>query len=729
LLVALVLGGAALALDIAVLAERVATRMDGRAHDVPARVTGFVPRLVRGEAAYEAGWRRTLEAAGYVEGRGEGSYRLDGARWSFEPRGGEPVEVVVRQRTVRSLRVGGKDVPAVSVPLPTLSLLTGDDRGRRTVVALSDLPLPLPRAVVAVEDARFHRHAGLDPIGIARAAFRNLRAGAIDEGGSTITQQLAKNMFLSADRNFGRKFQEALIALILEARYGKDRILEAYLNEIYLGQRAGFAVFGIAEAARVWFGKEPAALTVAECALLAGAIHAPNRTVPWKHPEQAKARRDIVLRRMIELEALPQETLLHALREPVRFADAEVARRNAPWFIDRVVESLGDRYAAEALHRDGLEIVTTIDARLQAAAERSVDEFLAALRTERPALWKGGPGPEVAVLALDPRDGAVRAMVGGANYAKSQWNRATEARRQPGSAWKPIVLAAAFDRLWPRVGPGSLVLDAPLSLPGAGPKGSAWQPKNYDDEFHGLMTVRKATEQSRNLPFVRLGQRVGAEAIAEAAYAMGVTSELAAVPSLAIGAVEVTPLELATAYATLANGGRRIAPRSLEGVRDREGGWLERAVEIGEPGIDPRVAAAVTDVLRGVIDDGTAKQVRADGLRIPAAGKTGTTNEGRDTWMIGYTPDLVAVAWVGYDEKRDLGLGSGQAAVPLWSRFLRAAEPFLSGEDFARPKERLLDEPLDPDVLLPPPIPARPALEAEDRERRERERDAMREMR
>ena len=736
-LVVLLVGAAllALAVDVALLWEAVDERMEGTVHSEPARITGVVPRLAPGQTATQDGWRATLGELGYQEVEpgqvdGPGQFAFKRNRWTVWPIDGQALEVSVQNRTVRSLarRDGGARVAAFDFPLPAVSLLVDESRERRSVVPLEDMPLALKRAVIAIEDERFYRHHGVDPRGIARAALRNIQAGGVSQGGSTITQQLAKNMFLSADRTFTRKGQEALLALVLEYRFDKDRLLEAYLNEIYLGQRDGYAIMGVGEAARVWFGKEVGSLDTAEAALLAGAIHSPNRTVPWRHAEDALARRNVVLDRMIGLEALPIEQLEQARAQEVTWASRPRLQRRAPWFVDALVAELGDRYSPEALHRDGLSVVSTLDPRLQAAAEEVVAGHYRRLRSSDPELVAGSQTPQVALVALDPRTGAVRALVGGADYGASQFDRVNSGRRQPGSAFKPVVLAAAIGDRWPALGPASIVDDRAISVAGAGAGGRAWQPRNYDGKLQGLISLRRATEQSRNLPFVHMGIDIGPERIRSVAEAMGVTAPLAAVPSLSIGSQELSPMDLATVYATLANGGLRSRPHFLEGVRDREGSWLERTLPRTEAAIDPRVAAVVTDLLEGVIDEGTARGVRRVGLTIPIAGKTGTSNDARDAWMVGYTPDLVVAVWMGFDEGRALGLSSTRAAVPLWADFVNEAEPLLGGRAFERPRGadeagRGLRARARSDRQR------RTDLRQEDRERRRAEEEAARDMR
>jgi penicillin-binding protein 1B len=304
------------------------------------------------------------------------------------------------------------------------------------------------------------------------------------------------------------------------------------------------------------------------------------------------------------------------------------------------------------------------------------------LKRSHPALFEGDGRPELALIALDPRDGAIRALVGGADYGRSQFDRARRAQRQPGSAFKPIVLAAALADRWPHLRPGTIVNDSPLSVPGAGPRGSAWKPRNWDGKFLGPIPLHVAVEKSRNLPFVRLGMAVGLDEVVSTAEAMGIRSPLRPLPSLSIGAQEVNLLDLAIAYGTLAADGIRPVPRTLEGVRARDGAWLERTLPQRGTGIDPRVARMVTAMLQGAVDRGTAVGIRRMGFKLPVAAKTGTSNDSRDAWTAGYTPDLVVVVWVGFDQNRSLSLSSTRAAVPFWTRFMLSVEPYLSGRRF-----------------------------------------------
>lgn len=693
--VAVVVGAlvVAVGLDVLWLRERVRSQLAGRVHEQPARVVGQGYRLQRGAVATPEGWRVVLDRAGLKEqqdGRVDapGQYELDGATWTIRPKDGPSMTVTVKDRHIKGVTrtKDGVDSSHWEAPLPPLALLTGDEKARRALVHARDIPETLRDAVVAIEDARFERHIGVDPRGLARATWANLKARSVVQGGSTITQQLAKNLFLSADRTVLRKFQEAVLALLVEQEMSKEQILEAYLNEIYLGQRDGWSLFGVGEAARAWFGKDVGALDLQESATLAGAIHSPNRTVPWRHPEEAARRRDLVLRAMAEQGHISHADAKAAMAGPVAFAKVPGAKQEAPWALQAVRAELSPRYADEALYRDGMTVVTTLDPMLQSAAEQAVRQWAKAMKKAEPKLFQGG-GPEVAVLALDPHDGAIRALVGGTSFSASQWNRALQAKRQAGSAMKPIVLAAAMQSRGPALGPATLVDDSPLHLDGRGKDGGSWSPRNYDGRFLGPIPLWQAVEQSRNLPFVRLGLDVGLGDVVKMASDLGVQSPLAAVPALAMGSQEVTALDLATAYATFAREGRRPKPHLLAGVRDRDGAWVERKRGGDEPALEPRIARAITGLLRGVVERGTAKGVRDDGFTLPAAGKTGTTNGGRDAWMVGYTPDLVAVVWVGFDADRTLGLPASRVAVPLWTRFMNGAAPFLSGEDFGRGAE------------------------------------------
>ncbi len=543
---------------------------------------------------------------------------------------------------------------------------------RRIPVRLSEVPDHLVQAVLAVEDRRFYQHHGLDVRRIAGALLANVKAGGITQGGSTITQQLAKNLFLSASRTPLRKLREAAMALVLEIRYDKPTILEAYLNEIYLGQDADRGIHGVGAAARYYFGKGAGKITLAESALLAGMISAPNRYVPTRNPESARERRDLVLKLLADQERIPRSVAERASRTglPTRtFGGSAIDGR---YFRDFTLATLPDRLPGR-----GMAVYTTLDATLQRAAERAVRSGL-----DRSAM----SGAEAALVAIDPRNGEVLAMVGGRDYGASQFNRAALARRQPGSAFKPVVALAALER-WEGHDPAftlaSMVEDEPLRVDT--PKGP-WEPGNYDGQFRGPVTVREAMEQSLNVPFARIGLTIGPERIVATARRLGIASPLHAVPSLALGSSEVTPLELVRAYGVLAAGGDLASPRVVLG-QARYGAELDAApgAEVARV-VDPATAYLVTSTLEGVVTRGTGRALNQDGRFGNIAGKTGTSNDWRDAWFIAYSPSLVVGVWVGFDDGRSLRLTGAGAALPIVARFLADAGSDAESESFEVPE-------------------------------------------
>jgi penicillin-binding protein 1B len=568
----------------------------------------------------------------------------------------------------RPVAWGGSDE---SGPPVAIAPLAGSALEIRRPVTLDEVPASLVQAVLAVEDQRFYDHDGLDMRRIGGAFLANVKAGGISQGGSTITQQLAKNLFLSADRTPLRKAREAALAITLELRHDKREILEAYLNEIYLGQDGGRAIHGVGAAARSYFNKDVGRLTLAESALLAGMIHAPNRHTPTRHAEPARARRNLVLQLMAEQGRIPRATATKAAATRVVARVPAGATIDARHFRDAARDALPSRLPAR-----GAAVYTTLDARLQRAAQRAMRRGLDRLRQ---------PGLEGALLALDPRTGDVLAMIGGRDYGRSQFNRAVTAKRQPGSAFKPVVALAALARSGeerPTFTLASMVDDEPISLRTArGP----WQPSNYDGEFRGPVSVRQAMEESLNVPFVRIGMAIGPERIVATAQQLGITSPLPAVPSLALGSAEVTLLELVRGYGVLAAGGDLAATRLILG-ESRGGGDVR---EIGDRQVrqvvDPAAAFLVTSALQGVVDHGTGaalqERIHVDGI----AGKTGTSSDWRDAWFIAYSPSLVVGVWVGHDDGRSVRTTGASAALPIVAEFMADAFAESEAEEFTVP--------------------------------------------
>jgi penicillin-binding protein 1B len=565
----------------------------------------------------------------------------------------------------------GRELGAVLLEPEPIGAYYGPDREQRELVRLEQVPRHLVDAILAVEDQRFESHHGIDPRRIAGALVANLRAGRVRQGGSTLTQQLVKNFFLTPERTVRRKFQEAVMALIVEARYDKQQILQAYLNEIYLGQRGATAVHGVGEAAHLYFGKSAANLGVAESALLAAIIQSPNGKSPYRDPERAVERRNLVLELMHRQGRLAEAALHAARQEPLRLAAVTPDPGDARYFLDLLQRQLSSAYSGELLQSEGLRIYSTLDRRAQRIAAEALRDGLEQLEQRYPRLRAEDPRRALqgCVLALRPQTGEVIALVGGRDYSVTQFDRCTQARRQPGSVFKPFVYIAALEPgpSGPVATLASFVDDSPLEV--RTPSGP-WRPVNFDREYHGRIPLRVALERSYNSATARLAQEVGIPRVIDVAQRLGIQSDLPEVPSLALGAASVSPLEIARAYATLASGGVRPEVQTVEDLVDEQGRTLERRRLRIERVLDPGTAFLATSLLEGVAARGTAAGVRAGGLRGPIAAKTGTTTGEHDLWLAGYTPEIVAVVWVGFDEPRSLGIPSSQGALPIWRRFV-----------------------------------------------------------
>ncbi|HSJ64684.1 MAG TPA: PBP1A family penicillin-binding protein [Gemmatimonadaceae bacterium] len=538
---------------------------------------------------------------------------------------------------------------------------------RRVNVSLGEVPRHVRQAFIAVEDRRFHSHDGLDWRAVPRAAIRNIAAGGVREGFSTITMQVARNAFtprLVRARTMRKKLLELRLARLIERNLTKDEILELYLNVIYLGN----GVYGVEAASRDLFGKSVSDLSVSEGAVLAALPKGPSVYTPRVNPDRARRRRDLVLSLMAREGYISDERAQRASQERLRVASKEwkpnVPRSAAIDPVRAVVDSLLGR---DALERGDVRVYTTIDPRAQTAAERAVRRQAARIQREAER-WSGRTDEEVegALVALDPRSGDVRAIVGGRNGTRGGFNRAIAARRQPGSAFKPFVYAAA---LGAGLGPATYVDDEPISVQ---MQGRVWTPANYGGEYQGRTTLRRALMRSANAATVRVSRTVGEGRVVDAARRAGITSPLSPLPSIALGALEVTPMELVSAYAPFANGGLRVRPRIVRRIEDSDGAVLWQADSAARPRVmTPEDAYQITAMLRGAVDYGTGSAVRAYGARGPIAGKTGTTNNNADVWFVGYTPTLVAGVWFGYDTPRQLSgnASGGRLAAPAWAEF------------------------------------------------------------
>jgi penicillin-binding protein 1B len=548
-----------------------------------------------------------------------------------------------------------------------LAELYGAGWRRTEPVVLEDLPDHVANAFLAAEDVRFRSHPGVDPIGVVRAALTNVKSGGIAQGGSTITQQLAKTRFLTAERTYTRKGIEAVLALLIEMRLSKDEILEAYLNDVYLGHRKGQMVLGLDEAARVYFDRDPDEMTIAQSALLAGMVRAPNRDNPESNPEVARERRNAVLEVMRDRAWITEAELEDAKDDRVRFQYGTARATAHPYLIAAIRTEVIDHVGERRLRAGGLKVHTGIDGTMQEAAEDAVRGATRRLRSRYRWLRRDEP-LQAALLAVEPNSGAIRALVGGSNWEKSQFDRTRRMRRQAGSALKPFTYAAAIaDR---RITPASILEDAPVAIRLS--RNDVWKPSNYDDRFRGRVTAREAFEKSLNTTAVRVADDVGVREVRHLLEEARVTGELSDTPAIALGVDEVSMRELVGAYTIFPNLGRRAEPHLIERIESARGRSLWRFRNRTKDILDPAAAYVVHSLMRGVVQRGTASRLSSRGLGY-VAGKTGTTNDYRDAWFVGYAPDLLAAAWIGFDDGTPLRISSAEAALPLWESFIKNA--------------------------------------------------------
>jgi penicillin-binding protein 1B len=560
-----------------------------------------------------------------------------------------------------------------------ITTLFGRSRAKRRVVQYRELPNDLIHAVVAAEDHTFFSHHGVNLFRILAAALADLRAGRAVEGGSTLTMQLARNFFLTPRRTIRRKCEEIYIALLLEHRLSKERIFDLYSNEIYLGQSGSFSIYGFGEAANAYFNKNVSSLTLPEAALLAGIIRGPNYYSPYRHPQRAVDRRNHVLDEMAAMGYITKGQAQEASSAPLGLAPENVGGSQAPYFVDMIQDELLSHFSEEQLLSQSYRIYTTLNPDLQRAAAGAVgtgmdevDKRIDARHRHRlPEQPASGPKePQVALVVLDPHTGNVLALVGGRNYANSQLNHAL-ARRQPGSSFKPFVYAAALnsaiDGSQPLITPATTLMDEPTTFQFGD---QVYEPKNYEDEYLGLVTVREALAHSLNVATVRLAQMVGYEKIRDLAIAAGINKDIEATPAIALGAYVATPLEIAGSYTVFANSGTFEQPRSVLFVDNAAGHTIYRTSQVSRQVLDPRISFLMDSLMQSVINDGTGEGVRARGFTLPAAGKTGTSHDG---WFAGFTSNLLAVVWVGYDNDRELNLSGAASALPVWTAFMKRA--------------------------------------------------------
>jgi len=625
----------------------------------------------RGSVAAIAG---DLLAAGYdrvdnvsPSTEGPGVFSVDAGRieiWTQALEG--PGFSVPRGRT--AIRIEDGEVVSTSDPSgvllrPTVLGTVGDLEGRRSEVDLDDLSPWMEPALLSMEDTRFREHSGVDPIGIARALVSNLVRGRKMQGGSTLTQQLAKNLFLSPDRTLRRKVREAFFAAALEHELSKDELLELYLGEVYLGQMGGLPLYGVEQASRAWFGVSAERLDLDQAATIVGVISAPNTYSPVRHPERSIEQRNKVIARMVKTGAVDSDRASTAKERPLLLAGIEPSRvRRAPYAVDVAVDRAEESLGQGALASGGYQVYTHIQPVLQRAAEEAVAQGMAELDAEYPK----AAGAQVALVAVRVRDGAVVAMVGGRSYAQSPFNRTTSAWRQAGSTVKPLTMLAAFDD--GSLSPSDRLKDEPISRK---IDGKVWTPRNYDGTFRGKVTVREAMESSRNIPAILMAEEVGASRLQRFYRSAGLTRSTN-LPSAALGSFATSPLELAGAYTAFPGAGKGHEPQLVAAISAADGEEILRFAPKPFDIAHEQAAAQATSVLQGVINAGTGARATRYGVEQPAGGKTGTTDDYRDAWFVGFTPELAIAVWVGRD-KGTLGLAGSRGALPTWSRFVAGA--------------------------------------------------------
>jgi penicillin-binding protein 1B len=625
-----------------------------------------------------------------------GEFAVGARTVTFTPRGDGPGEPVLvdfdkdRIKEMRGLRTK-RSYATLTLEPELITYLFDESREKKRTVRFEEYPDHLVKAVLAIEDRRFFSHPGLDPFRIVGAALRNLKAESYIQGGSTITQQLVKNFFLTPEKSFKRKAQEALLAFVLERRANKKDILELYLNEVYLGQVGSFSISGVGEASRMYFHKDVGNLTLPESALLAGMIQSPNPYNPYRHVKRATERRNQVLHAMVDAGFVDAAAAEAAVAQPIRVENSTLDTSDAPYFVDLVRQQLSERYDQKDLATQNLAVYTSLDLSLQALAQQVLADGLA--KVDKMIRKKDHPPVQGALIAMEPSTGAVLALVGGRDYSQSQYNRATTAKRQPGSTFKPFVYLAAFETTFddpalPPITPATVVEDAPtVFLFGK----QEYAPQNYENDYKGYVTLRTALAHSLNNATVKVAEMIGFERVADLwNKRFGMPDKVQPFPAVSLGAFEATPIELASAYNILANMGLKVPPATVLKVTDEKGTAIEQHYPSPPRVARPESTFLVVNMMRSVLNSGTAAAARSMGFTADAAGKTGTTNDLRDAWFAGFTPDLLCVVWIGFDDNTPTGLSGARAALPIWVDFMKGAQAGTHGEKFDPPASNVI---------------------------------------
>lgn len=718
----LAIAGVVFAAYLGVITHRIGTRMEQLKTTRSSAFYAFYPEMLKGQQFRPAELRSILADQGFVERKNPEELSL--GEYSLAQRDNNleltlfrpPFEGAghVLERLRARLDFQAKDRAFELTQITALDSGTSLDRyesvpkkvaayyaGRlrtQNAVTLSEIPVSMRLAVIAIEDVNFLEHIGVSFRGTIRALLKDVKAGKFVEGGSTITQQLMKNLFFSREKSITRKIKEILYAFVTEARHSKEDILESYLNEVYLGQRGPHEIHGVSEGARYYFNRPISQLTLAQSATLAAIIQAPNAQDPHRFADKTTARRNLVLRKMLDAEFILKDEFETATTEPLGVTPSEKNLSDVDYAIDLVLSQLPKDVRAR-LDNEPLAVYTTLNPMLQSAASEVLAANIARLGTISKDIRKReqqGMHVQGALVSVDVKTCSVLALQGGRSYRQTQFNRVLQGRRQPGSLFKPFVFLAGFNAHV--IAPDTLLEDAPFEWKYEG--NQTWSPRNYDKNFRGPVTTRQALELSLNVPTARAAEKVGIGPIRQMIINSGVQSPIPAVPSISLGSADVTPFEMANAYTTFANLGNRCSLRAFSSVFDSNRNLIAQSAPEFQPALPPAATFQTVNVMKGVFSHGTARAAQSRGLPLQRfAGKSGTTNENKDAWFMGFSPDILALVWLGYDEELELGLTGSAASLPTWADFMEAARPFLGQNDFVPPdgvREYIVDRALPP---------------------------------
>ena len=624
--------------------------------------------------------KEELRLAGYEESSSAkpGTFAFAGKELEVIPFDGSaqsrPRILIGDKQQIARIDVDGHEVKTWDAGCPLIANLSSG-REKRHMVTFGEIPPVLVHAVVSAEDKHFFQHRGLDLARIMKAAYVDVQAGRKEQGASTLTMQLVRGLWLGPEKRWKRKFAEGMMTIYLEHKWSKEEIFETYANQVYLGRQAAYSIHGFSQASQMFFGKDLGNLTLPEAALLAGMVQRPSYFNPYRNPDHARERRNLVLALMRGNGYITKAEYLDGTESPLKLAPPQQHDDSfgAPYFLDRVSDELQKIDQPDDGAKD---VYTTIDLPIQRAAREAVETGMAEVdKLVAKKYGKSDVRAEAALIALDPHTGEIKAMLGGRDYGLSQFNRIL-AKRPPGSVFKPFVYAAALntaisggDKIFT---PASTVNDAPTSFL---MDGKPYQPENFRHEQFGTLTLRQALAKSDNIAAVKLAQQVGYDTVVDMARRAGFTSEIGATPSVALGAYAVTPLEIAGAYTAFANGGTWLKPHPIVSVQNGDGETIHRGEKESRQALDPRVAYLMVNLLQEVMRSGTAASVRSRGFVLPAAGKTGTSHDG---WFAGFTSDLLCVVWVGFDDYRELELEGAKSALPIWTEFMKKASKFAA---------------------------------------------------